>query len=112
MLRNFGCPGSWFASNFVADVKALGMRKLLWLLAVLAAPAVGGLLYQKFGTWTDRRRYARTGRMVRTATTSVYVNELGPTVTTTPTVIFESGIGATSQNWLGLQREVARQMRT
>jgi pimeloyl-ACP methyl ester carboxylesterase len=88
------------------------MRKLLWLLAALAAPPVGGSLYQKFGTWTDRRRHARTGRMVRTATTSVYVNELGPTVATTPTVIFESGIGATSQNWLRLQREVARQMRT
>jgi pimeloyl-ACP methyl ester carboxylesterase len=88
------------------------MRKLLWLLAVLAAPALGGLLYQKFGTWTDRRRYARIGRMVRTAMTSVYVNELGPTGATAPTVIFESGIGATSQNWLRLQREVARQVRT
>jgi pimeloyl-ACP methyl ester carboxylesterase len=83
------------------------MRKLLWLLAALTAPPICGLIYQKLGAWTDRSR-ARTGRMVRNGTASVYVNELGSTAAETPTVIFESGIGATSQNWLRLQGEVAR----
>lgn len=88
------------------------MRKLLWLLGALTIPTVCGFVYQKFGEWTDPRRHARTGGMVRTGMASVYVNELGSAAAETPTVIFESGIGATSQNWLRLQREVALQTRT
>jgi pimeloyl-ACP methyl ester carboxylesterase len=50
--------------------------------------------------------------MVRVRSGSMYVCEMGAAASSSPAVVFESGIGATSQNWLRLQKAIAQQART
>jgi pimeloyl-ACP methyl ester carboxylesterase len=88
-----------------------GMRKVFWVLACVIAAPVCGAIYQKVGEWTDRRRHMRGGRLVPVANGGFYLCDMGTECDRGPTVLFESGIGATSQNWLKVQREVATQMR-
>jgi pimeloyl-ACP methyl ester carboxylesterase len=97
------------------------MTLMLWLLASILLLAVAGWLYQVIGVWRDRTRYigsgpAARGRIVELAGgCKVYVQQTrlpsasGPAAHTDalPTVIFESGIGASCQNWCELQRRVA-----
>lgn len=81
------------------------MYRWLWLLLPLAAVPVVGLLYQYLGGLNDRRRYARLGTMVNVGHgRRLYMSRMG---SGGPTVIFESGIAATSQNWLRLQQAVS-----
>jgi pimeloyl-ACP methyl ester carboxylesterase len=88
-----------------------GMRKVFWVLACAIAAPVCGAIYQKLGEWNDRRRHMRSGRLVPMAAGALYLCEMGTERDPGPTALFESGIGATSQNWLKVQREVAMQMR-
>ena len=87
------------------------MRILFWLLAGVVAAPFCGAAYQKLGVWSDRRRYMRGGRLVRVGEGSIYVCDMGTERDRGPTILFESGIGATSQNWLRLQRDVAAHSR-
>jgi pimeloyl-ACP methyl ester carboxylesterase len=88
------------------------MRKPLWLLVVVAALPIAGVMYQKLGAWSDRRRHMRRGRTVRVRSGLMYVCEMGSAASSSPAVVFESGIGATSQNWFGLQQAIAQDTRT
>ena len=90
------------------------MRKLFWVLLGVAAVPVSGVIYQKLCAWSDRRRYCTLGRLVRLPTSTVYLYDVGPLhqdSTTGVTVLFESGIGATSQNWIAIQRAIAAHSR-
>lgn len=87
------------------------MRKILWLLASVIAVPVCGAIYQKLGEWTDRRKHMRSGRLIPGTRGAVYLCEMGAEYTVGPTVLFESGIGATCQNWKKVQREVAMHSR-
>jgi pimeloyl-ACP methyl ester carboxylesterase len=87
------------------------MGRLLWLgwllLAIVAVPAVG-MIYQWIGALNDRRRFLGLGRMVDVGNgRRMYVSDMGREMRDGPTVIFESGIAATSQNWLRVQEVVA-----
>ena len=87
------------------------MGRLLWLgwllLAIAAVPAVG-MIYQWIGALNDRRRFLGLGRMVDVGNgRRMYVSDMGRAMRDGPTVIFESGIAATSQNWLRVQEVVA-----
>jgi pimeloyl-ACP methyl ester carboxylesterase len=87
------------------------MGRLLWLgwllLAIAAVPAVG-MIYQWIGALNDRRRFLGLGRMVDVGNgRRMYVSDMGREMRDGPTVIFESGIAATSQNWLRVQEVVA-----
>jgi pimeloyl-ACP methyl ester carboxylesterase len=87
------------------------MGRLLWLgwllLAIAAVPAVG-MIYQWIGALNDRRRFLGLGRMVDVGNgRRMYVSDMGRGMRDGPTVIFESGIAATSQNWLRVQEVVA-----
>jgi pimeloyl-ACP methyl ester carboxylesterase len=91
------------------------MVRLLWLLALFMLLPVAGWAYQAVGGWRDRRRYIARGRIVKVAGgRRVYIAEIGPErvrgfsdASALPTVVFESGIAATSQNWFDVQRRVA-----
>ncbi|HKO19115.1 MAG TPA: alpha/beta hydrolase [Acidobacteriaceae bacterium] len=90
------------------------MRKLFWLPIAAAAIPLAGVVYQKLSERSDRRRYGNNGRLVRVGSKTIYVNDArharedsGPH----PTILFESGIGATSQNWLQLQSAIASEYR-
>lgn len=90
------------------------MSKLFWLLATAAAVPIAGAVYQKLSERSDRRRYRRGGTLVRVGSSTIYLYDARPAPDDSasgPTVLFESGIGATSQNWLHLQRAVACEYR-
>ena len=91
------------------------MGRLLWLgwllLAIAAVPAVG-MIYQWIGALNDRRRFLGLGRLVDVGNgRRMYVSDMGREMRDGPTVIFESGIAATSQNWLRVQEVVAAHAR-
>jgi pimeloyl-ACP methyl ester carboxylesterase len=79
---------------------------MLLALALLAA----GVLYQSIGSWRDARLYTRSGRWVPLGEGARrYLREAG---SGEPTVLFESGIGATNLNWRRIQDAVASLART
>jgi pimeloyl-ACP methyl ester carboxylesterase len=66
------------------------------------------MVYQWIGAWNDRRRFLGLGRLVEVGDgRRIYVSDMGREAASRPTVIFESGIAATSQNWLRVQESVA-----
>ena len=82
------------------------MVRLLWLLLLIPLLPLFGLLYQWAGSRYDRRRFVRLGRLVDIGgRRRLFMMERGSG--TGPSVIFESGIGATSQNWAHIQESVS-----
>ena len=83
------------------------MYRLLWLLLLGPIIPVCGLLYQWIGSWYDRRRFLGLGRLVDIGgRRRLFMMEEGRGVG--PSVIFEAGIGATSQNWAMIQQAVSQ----
>ena len=83
------------------------MIRLLLLLVLGSAIPVVGLMYQWIGSRYDRRRFLRLGRLVDIGKNRrLFMMEMGSAVG--PSVIFESGIGATSQNWARIQESVGK----
>jgi len=81
------------------------MNFALWALSPVAVLVALGCVYQSLGGHRDRRRYAGEGRWVTTKSGSkLYLLEQGDGG---PTVVFESGIGATNLNWRSVQRTVS-----
>ena len=78
---------------------------LVVLLGTLALLLIVGALYQVLGTWRDRRRFPPPGRLLRfnKGRMHIYVTGEG-----TPTVVFESGMGASCLSWTQVQPEVAQ----
>jgi pimeloyl-ACP methyl ester carboxylesterase len=84
------------------------MVRLLWLLVLIPMLPVVGMVYQSMGALIDRKRFIGLGRMVDVGGgRRIYVSDMGEAMVAGPTVIFESGIAATSQNWLRVQQSVA-----
>lgn len=89
------------------------MRMLLWLpLALLLLP-LAGILYQRLGARRDRRRVLQRYRLVHLGGGHrICIQVQGDSAPGAPTIVFEFGIAATSQNWTALQREASRFART
>ena len=85
------------------------MRTALMILAVLvgtvALPVVAGTVYQVIETWRARRRFPPPGRFVRVNERQMHVQVTGEG---TPTVVFESGMGASCLSWTLVQPHVAQ----
>ena len=82
------------------------MVGLLGLLLLVFLIPVFGLLYQKIGSRYDRKRFLPLGRLVDIGQgRQLFMMEMGDG--DGPSVIFESGIGATSQNWAKIQHSVS-----
>lgn len=75
------------------------------LLGALALPVVAGAIYQAIGTWRDRRRFPPSGRLVRVNERRMHIHVTGEG---TPTVVFESGMGASCLSWTLVQPQVAQ----
>src|SRR5258706_8848045 len=73
---------------------------LVALLVTLALLAVSGAVYQAIGTWRDRRRFLPPGRLVRVNERRIHLHVTGGG---TPTVGFESGMGASCLSWTLVQ---------
>jgi len=78
---------------------------LVALLGTLAVPVVAGAIYQAIGTWRDRRRFPAPGRLVRVNERRMHIHVTGEG---TPTVVFESGMGASCLSWTLVQPQVAQ----
>jgi pimeloyl-ACP methyl ester carboxylesterase len=78
----------------------------LGVILALTAAVAAGFVYQLVGSLRDLRLYTRPGRWVAIGGGSrLYVLEAG---SGEPTVVFESGIGATNLNWRRIQESVAQ----
>src|SRR6266481_1360748 len=78
---------------------------LVALLVTLALLAVSGAVYQAIGTCRDRRRFLPPGRLVRVNERRMHIHVTGEG---TPTVVFESGMGASCLSWTRVQPQVAQ----
>jgi pimeloyl-ACP methyl ester carboxylesterase len=82
------------------------MLLLLSILALIAALLTAGVVYQRLGERSDRRRYTSDGRWIDIGDKRrLYLVEKG---SSGPTVLFEAGIAATNLNWFYIQEAVAR----
>ena len=73
-------------------------------LGVLALLLAFGAVYQAVGTARDRRRFPPPGRLVRVNNRLMHIHVTGEG---TPTVVFESGMGASCLSWTHVQPAVA-----
>jgi pimeloyl-ACP methyl ester carboxylesterase len=84
------------------------MHTVLVLIAVLlGVPALllgSGAVYQTVGTVCDRRRFPPPGRLVRVNNRLMHIHATGEGA---PTVLFESGMGASCLSWTHVQPAVA-----
>jgi pimeloyl-ACP methyl ester carboxylesterase len=78
---------------------------LVVLLGTLAALVAAGAIYQAIGTWRDRRRFPPPRRLVRVNERRMHIHVAGEG---TPTVVFESGMGASCLSWTLVQPQVAQ----
>lgn len=78
---------------------------LVVLLGILALPLVAGAIYQAIETWRDRRRFLPPGRLVRVNERRMHIHVTGEGA---PTVVFESGMGASCLSWTLVQPQVAQ----
>jgi pimeloyl-ACP methyl ester carboxylesterase len=78
---------------------------LVVLLGTLALPVVAGAVYQAIETWRDCRRFSPPGRLVQFNERRMHIHVTGEG---TPTVVFESGMGASCLSWTLVQPQVAQ----
>jgi len=75
------------------------------LLGTLALQVMAGAVYQAIGMWRDRRRFPPPGRLVRVNGRRMHIHVTGEG---SPTVVFESGMGASCLSWTLVQPQVAQ----
>ena len=75
------------------------------LVGTLAVLVVASAIYQAVETWRDRRRFPPPGRLVRVNERQMHIHVTGEG---TPSVVFESGMGASCLSWTLVQPEVAQ----
>ena len=84
------------------------MQTVIVILAVLvgifALLLAAGLMYQSVGTVQDRRLFPPPGRLVRVNNSLMHIHATGEGI---PTVLFESGMGASCLSWTLVQPAVA-----
>ncbi len=81
------------------------MTALLWVLGSTIGLLLLGFLYQQVGSLRDTRRFPPPGRLVDVGGYRLHLLGSG---SGSPTVIFESALGATCLTWALVQSEVAR----
>ena len=77
----------------------------IWPLAILLLLPLLGRLIQIAGAALDRWRYAAPGTMVQVGGHKQHLHLTGP-VTSTPLIVCEAGIGASSLSWQLVQRAI------
>lgn len=75
------------------------------LVGTIAVLVVASAIYQAVETWRDRRRFPPPGRLVLVNEKQMHIHVTGEG---TPSVVFESGMGASCLSWTLVQPEVAQ----
>ncbi len=78
---------------------------MLFAIAIPVLVILLGVAYQRIGSARDRRRYPPPGRMIAVNAVPLHVRIEGQG---SPTVVFESGVAASSVNWTRVQNAVAQ----
>jgi pimeloyl-ACP methyl ester carboxylesterase len=78
------------------------------VVVVFCGAFVVGLVYQRIGLARDARRFAPPGRMIDIGGVRLHADVIGKIGASTPPVVFEAGIAATSLSWRLVQNEVAK----
>jgi pimeloyl-ACP methyl ester carboxylesterase len=86
-------------------------RGLLGLLIFIIVLSVVGAVYQTVATQMDKRNYSAPGQLVEVGGYQMHMYCVGVNTAGSPTVILESGLGATSSAWAWIQPEVAKTTR-
>lgn len=95
--------------NHILWAVGVGVAGVATILGLLL---LSGFLYQWIGGRMDCRRLRKPGRLVDIGEgRRLYLVETGP-VERGPTVVFESGFGATSLNWAHIQEALAEHVHT
>lgn len=82
----------------------------IWPIAILLLLPLLGRLIQIAGTALDRWRYAAPGTMVQVGGHKQHLHLTGP-VTSTPLIVCEAGIGASSLSWQLIQHAIEAETR-
>ena len=82
----------------------------LWPIAVLLLLPILGRLIQAAGSALDRWRFAPPGTMVQVGGHKQHLHLTGP-ITSTPLIVCEAGIGASSLSWQLIQRVIEAETR-
>ena len=82
----------------------------IWPIAILLLLPLLGRLIQIAGSALDRWRYAAPGTMVQVGGHKQHLHLTGP-VTSTPLIVCEAGIGASSLSWQLVQRAIEAETR-
>jgi pimeloyl-ACP methyl ester carboxylesterase len=90
------------AQGYRVQTALMVLGAFLGTLALLLAV---GAVYQAIETWRDRRRFPPPGRLVRVNEGRMHIHVTGEG---TPTVVFESGMGASCLSWTPVQPQVAQ----
>ncbi|TVP55420.1 MAG: alpha/beta hydrolase [Nodularia sp. (in: Bacteria)] len=88
--------------------KISGQTNMTWLfiiIKVLIGVIVFGAIYQFFATIRDRRKFLPPGKLIKIANHNWHYKIMGEG---SPTVIVDSGAGATHLDWQFVQPEVAK----
>jgi pimeloyl-ACP methyl ester carboxylesterase len=80
--------------------------------AVFCGAFAVGLVYQRIGLARDARRFPPPGRLVDIGGVRLHADVIGKIGASTPPVVFEAGIAATSLSWRLVQNEIAKSTQT
>jgi pimeloyl-ACP methyl ester carboxylesterase len=86
-------------------------RMALWLVIGIFTLAALGAVYQMIATAIDRRALPPSGERIDVGGYSLHLTCMGENTDGRPTVILESGLGATSSSWGWIQPEIAKTTR-
>lgn len=86
-------------------------RIALWLIIGIISLATLGAVYQTIATAMDQRALPPPGQMIDIGGYSLHLYCMGQNTEGRPTVILESGLGATSSSWGWIQPSVAKTTR-
>lgn len=85
------------------------MVRLLFLFLLIPLAAFLGFAYQAIGSFFDRRRMRSFGSWIEIGSRRFFISKSGPAG---PSIVFECGLAASSQNWSFFQDALASEART
>jgi hypothetical protein len=88
------------------------LRWFCGVVAVFCGAVVVGVVYQRIGLARDARRFPPPGRMVDIGGVRLHADVIGKVGDSSPAVVFEAGIAATSLSWRLVQNEIAKSTQT
>jgi len=100
-------PGSLPKNRVLVWLKRIGTG----LVIAIGMIAALGAAYQVIATVIDRRSFPAPGQMVDVGGYRLHVYCTGANINGSPTVVLETGLGATSSGWAWVQPEVAKATR-